>query len=122
MMMTMSKADVAIRLAKPTARRAKARPVRTVGGPLNIQFDCWREKGPPGNPRALLTGRGSLGGTLLLAEAIEIVGNDVGGQQAVDSEYDNFLDACWEAFSMDGRAETVKIGGREYFVFVAPAC
>ncbi len=107
---------------KHTPGGDKKQAAKKVNGPLNIQIHSWEEKGPANNPRALLTGRGRLGGTLLLAEAIEVVRNEAGDQQAVDSEYDAFLDGCWEAFSMDGSAETVTIGGREYLVFTSPAC
>ncbi len=105
-------------LAKPK----KLKNSQAADGSLTLEFDSWREAGPPNNPRALLTGRGRVGGTLVLAQAIEVVENDVGGQQAIDSEYDNFLDACWDAFTMDGPAETVTIGGREYLVFISPTC
>ncbi len=117
--MTRSEVSPMTSQRKHTSRRTTA---KTAAGPLTLEFDCWREAGPPGNPRAVLTGRGRLGGALLLAEAIEGVRNDVGSQQAVDSDYDKFLDCCWEAFSMDGRAEAVEIDGREYLVFIAPAC
>ena len=100
----------------------KAKKIRMVDGPLVIQLDGWKECGPPENPRALLTGRGRLGGCLLLAEAIEVVRNEFDGRQAAHPENDAFLDAAWDAFSMEGAGETVEIAGREYLVFIAPGC
>jgi len=91
-------------------------------GPVRIEFEPWREEGEPDNPRTLLFARGRLGGTLLLAEAIEIADTEDGEQRAADPRHEERLDRYWGAFAMDGTAEPVAIDGREYVVFVAPGC
>ncbi len=89
---------------------------------MTLTIDAWREEGEPENPAALLVGNGRIAGTLVLAEAIQVVENEAGEQRAADPRYEERLDRYWDAFSMDGSAETVAIAGREYLVFIAPGC
>jgi hypothetical protein len=102
------------------SRPPKARPARTAPD-SRIFLDPWAPIGPADDPSVHLIARARLGAVPFIAEAIAVKAQAGGLQSAVEPSVEPRLDELWEAFGIDGPAETVTIDGRDYLVFVAPA-
>jgi hypothetical protein len=107
------------RKTSPSAR-PNARPARTEAS-FQIVLDPWAPVGPTNDSAVHLIARARLGAVSLIAEAIAVKTQAGGLQSAVEPSVEPRLDELWDAFGIDGPAETVTIGKREYLIFVAPA-
>lgn len=82
----------------------------------------WRADGDD-DPREVLRACIRLGGCLLHFVALEVAINpldETGSMEVVSAAFSP--DELWQAFTMEGHAETVEIEGRRYAVFAHPYC
>ena len=87
---------------------------------INPDAITWREIGEGSLPRSHLLTTINFGGALLNLHAFEVRFQAEDAMWLVCQDYDE--SALWEAFGMEGHAETVDIDGRYYVLFANPYC
>lgn len=81
-----------------------------------------KPNGPTSDPSSLLFGTLSIGGTPCYLEAIAVTENAQGEQTGVNQKAEDRLTDVYRLVEPDSPFETVLHEGRDYVVYVTPAC